>query len=242
MRTFASRWLIDLHIGWGCMVSRRVSGSYATALLATLLVPALAGAQTAPPAASPAAVPVEATPPADPAVAPLPSVVSPDYIIGPGDSLQIFVWRNPDLTTSVPVRPDGKISTPLVEDMVVVGKTPSQLARDIEKVLATYVRTPQVNVIVTQAASLQSRISVVGQVAQPQSVPYREGMRVLDVILQVGGLGPFAAGNRARIVRVENGREVEIRVKLENLVNDGDMRQNVPVKPNDVLIVPQSFF
>src|SRR5512134_3588404 len=119
------------------------------------------------------------------------SAVGSDYIIGPGDVLQVFVWRNPELTTTVPVRPDGKISTPLVEDMIAVGKTPSQLARDIEAVLAEYVRSPQVNIIVTQPVSAFSQVKVIGQVANPQALAYREGMTVMDAVLAVGGLAPF---------------------------------------------------
>lgn len=166
----------------------------------------------------------------------------PDYVIGPGDVLQVFVWRNPELTTSVPVRPDGRISTPLVEDMVAVGKTPSVLARDIEKVLGDYVRSPQVNVIVTEPASVFSQVRVIGQVARPQAIPYREGMTVLDAVLAVGGLGQFAAGNRARLMRNVDGKQKEIRIKLGALVNDGDMKQNVPLLPGDVLVVPETRF
>lgn len=179
--------------------------------------------------------------------APPPSAVATkaadsNYIIGPGDSLEVFVWRNPELSVTVPVRPDGKISTPLVEDMVAVGKTAPQLARDMEKVLSEYVRSPKVNIIVTNAASAFSLVKVVGQVQKPQALPYREGMHVLDAILAVGGLTQFASGNRARIVRVEHGQETVIHVKLANLVNNGDIRENVPLKPGDVLVVPQSFF
>lgn len=163
-----------------------------------------------------------------------------EYIIGPGDSVQVFVWRNADLSTTVPVRPDGKISTPLVEDMVAVGKTPSKLARDIETVLAEYIRAPQVNVIVTNAVSTFSQVRVLGQVVTPQAVPYREGMTVLDAVLAVGGLGEFAAGNRAKIVRVVDGRPQEIKVRIGDLVNKGDVRQNLPLKPGDVLVVPES--
>lgn len=170
------------------------------------------------------------------------SPVPPDYVIGPGDTLQIFVWRNPELAATVPVRPDGKISTPLVEDMVAVGKSPSELARDIEKVLAEYVRSPQVNVIVTQPVSVFSQVKVIGQVQRPQSLAFREGMRVLDAVLAVGGLGQFAAGNRARIVRTESGRQREIKIKLASLLNDGDMKQNVALKPGDVLVVPETRF
>lgn len=174
--------------------------------------------------------------------APAASVVSPDYMIGPGDVLQIFVWRNPDLSVTVPVRPDGKISTPLVEDMVAVGKTPSLLARDIEKALSEYVKAPQVNVIVTTPASVFSQVKVIGQVVKPQALPYREGMTVLDALLAVGGLGQFAAGNRAHIVRSVNGKGQEIKVRLEDLVNAGDMQQNQRLQPGDVLVVPESRF
>jgi polysaccharide export outer membrane protein len=170
------------------------------------------------------------------------SSVAPDYRIGPGDTLQIFVWRNPELTQSVPVRPDGKISTPLVEDMVAVGKTPSQLARDVERVLAEYIRSPQVNVIVTNPVSAFSQVKVIGQVTNPQSLPYREGMRVLDAILAAGGLTEYAAGNRGKIVRKVDGKDTEIKVKVEDLVNKGAMKHNLELKPGDVIVVPQSFF
>jgi polysaccharide export outer membrane protein len=170
------------------------------------------------------------------------SEVAGDYVIGPGDTLQVFVWRNPELTTSVPVRPDGKITTPLVQDMVAVGKTPSQLSRDIEQTLSEYVRSPQVNVIVTQPASAFSQVKVIGQVTRPQSIPYRDGLTVLDAVLAVGGLGPFAAGNRSKIVRTENGKQREIKVKISSLINDGDMRENHKLQPGDVVVIPQSRF
>jgi polysaccharide export outer membrane protein len=168
--------------------------------------------------------------------------VGPDYIIGPGDMLNVFVWRNPELTVTVPVRPDGKVSTPLVEDMIAVGKTPAELARDIEAVLAEYVKQPQVNIIVQNPVSRYSQVKVVGQVARPASVPYREGMTVLDAILEVGGLTPFAAGNRAKVVRTEEDKQREIKVKADDLVNKGDLSQNVALKPGDVLLVPESRF
>jgi polysaccharide biosynthesis/export protein len=175
---------------------------------------------------------------------PLPpaAVVDPDYVIGPGDNLSIFVWRNPELSVQVPVRPDGKISTPLVEDMVASGKTPSKLARDMEAVLAEFVRTPQVNVIVTQALSSYNAVKVVGQVARPQAVPYRKGLRVLDVVLASGGLTEFAAPNRAKIVRKDGEKQTEIKVRLGKLMDGGDLGQNVELLPGDVLIVPQSMF
>jgi polysaccharide export outer membrane protein len=171
---------------------------------------------------------------------PPPSVVDGDYIIGPGDTLQIYVWRNPELTVTMPVRPDGKISAPLVEDMVAVGKTPSGLSRDIEKVLAEFVRTPKVNVIVTQAAGLLGQVKAVGQLESPQAVPFRSGMRVLDLVLAAGGMTDYAAGNRAKLVRTENGKTIDMRVKLDRLVNKGDMKQNLLLKPGDVLVVPET--
>jgi polysaccharide export outer membrane protein len=168
--------------------------------------------------------------------------VPADYRIGPGDTLKVYVFQNEELSATVPVRPDGKISTPLVEDMVAVGKSPSQLARDIEKSLAEYVKTPKVNVVVMVAASVFSQVKVIGQVKTPQALAYRDGMKVLDAVLAVGGLGQFAAGNRAHIVRTENGKEIEIKVKLDALVNSGDMKQNLPLKPGDVLVVPETRF
>lgn len=171
-----------------------------------------------------------------------PSPNDTDYLIGPGDTLQVFVWRNPEYSTTVPVRPDGKISTPLVENMVAVGKTPSQLARDVEQVLAEFIRSPQVNIIVTQAMSTYSQVKVIGQVVKAQSLPYHEGMTVLDAVLDVGGLSTFAAGNRAKLVRTENGKQKEVKVRLEDLINNGDMKQNLMLKPGDVIVVPQSRF
>ncbi len=166
-----------------------------------------------------------------------------DYAIGPGDSLQIFVWDHPDLSTPVQVRPDGKISTPLVEDLQAAGRTPTQLARDIEGVLKEYVRTPVVTVIMQGfVGEGAQQIRVVGQAVAPRALQYKQGMTVLDVMIEVGGLSEFAAGNRAKIVRTTAGREVEIRVKLDDLINDGDIGENVEMKPGDVLIIPQSFF
>lgn len=179
----------------------------------------------------------------EPALAvPQGSVVHDDYVIGPGDTLQIFVWRNPELSVSIPVRPDGKISTPLVENMVAIGKSPSQLARDIEGVLSEFVRTPQVNVIVSQALSSFSSVKVVGQVRTPQSLPYREGLRVLDVILASGGLTEFAAPNRSKVVRQADNKQTELPVRLGRLLNDGELSENVELKPGDVVIVPQARF
>jgi polysaccharide export outer membrane protein len=173
---------------------------------------------------------------------PASAVDANSYLIGPGDMLQVFVWRNPELSTSIPVRPDGKISTPLVENLVAIGKTPSQLAREMETALSEYVRSPKVNVIVTTPVSVFSQVKAIGQVKLPQALAYREGMKVLDLVLAVGGLADFASGNRAKIVRTVEGKQVELRVKLEDLVNKGDMKQNLPLKPGDVLVVPESLF
>lgn len=166
-----------------------------------------------------------------------------NYQIGPGDVLDIFVWRNPEISTSVPVRPDGKISTPLVEDMVAVGKTSSELARDMEQVLAKYIKAPSVNVIVMEfRGTFEKQIRVVGQAARPQSIAYREGMTVLDLMIAVGGLGEFAAGNRAKLVRTVDGVVTEYRVRLDDLLNKGEIKHNIDIKPGDVLIIPESFF
>jgi polysaccharide export outer membrane protein len=181
-----------------------------------------------------------AVPPTAPKVITAP--VAAAYIIGPGDTLEVFVWRNPELSSTVPVRPDGKISTPLVEDMVAVGKTPTVLARDIEKVLAEYVKSPQVNVIVTQPVSAFSQVKVIGQVVKPQSLPYRDGMTVLDALLTVGGLGPYAAGNRAKVVRTDGGKQTQINVNLEKIIDKGDMTQNIKLQPGDVIVVPETHF
>jgi polysaccharide export outer membrane protein len=190
-----------------------------------------------------APMPLPATAAEPPSSAPAPDAGIPaDYRIGPGDTLKVYVFQNEELSATVPVRPDGKISTPLVEDMIAVGKTPSQLARDIEKSLAEYVKAPKVNVVVMIAVSVFSQVKVIGQVKTPEALPYRDGMTVLDAVLAVGGLGQFAAGNRAHIVRTENGKQTEIKVKLDALVNNGDMKQNVLLKPGDVLVVPETRF
>jgi len=165
------------------------------------------------------------------------------YEIGPGDSLEIFVWDHQDLSTVVQVRPDGKISTPLVEELQAAGRTPTQLARDIEGVLREYIRTPVVTVIMQGfVGEGGQQIRVVGQAVSPMALQFKQGMTVLDVMISVGGLSEFAAGNKSKIVRQTADGEVEIRVRLNDLLNDGDIRQNVEMKPGDVLIIPQSFF
>ena len=211
---------------------------FATLAAALPLCP-IWGAQPVP--AAPATTPADTTiGAADTATAA--ATVSPNYRIGPGDTLKVSVFQNDELTATIPVRPDGKISTPLVEDMVAVGKTPTELARDVEKSLAMYIKSPKVSVVVTNALSIFSQVKVIGQVLHPQSLPYREGMTVLDAVLEVGGLGQFAAGNRAHIVRKENGKESDIKIKLESLINNGDMTQDLMLKPGDVVVVPETRF
>jgi polysaccharide export outer membrane protein len=177
------------------------------------------------------------------APAPAPVAVDTEYHIGPGDSLQVFVWNHPELSVTVPVRPDGKISTPLIENMVAAGKTPSALSRDMETALGEYVRTPTVNVIVQSFVGAYSeQIRVVGQAQQPQSLPYRANMTLLDVMIAVGGLAEFAAGNRAIVLRTEGTQQLRIPVSLGDLLQDGDISKNISMRPGDVLIIPESRF
>lgn len=165
------------------------------------------------------------------------------YIIGPGDSLNVFVWRNPELSSTVAVRPDGKFSTPLVEDLQASGKTPSQLAREIEKKLAEYIRDPLVTVTVGGfIGEYSEQVRVVGEATEPQAIPYRKNMTVLDVMIAVGGLTEFAAGNRASIVRTSGQGHEQYRVRLEDLVKDGKIDANVAMQPGDILIIPEAWF
>lgn len=177
---------------------------------------------------------------------PLPSTAleeGPDYLIGPGDSVNIFVWRQPELSSSVPVRPDGKITTPLIEDVPASGKTPTQLARDMEKVLATYVRDPIVTVIVTRfVGPHEQKIRIVGEAVNPMAIPYTEDMTLLDLMIAVGGLTDFAAGNRAVIVRREGGELAQYNARLDDLIRGGDIGANAPVMPGDILIIPEAWF
>ena len=174
-----------------------------------------------------------------------PAETSPevDYLIGPGDSISINVWRNPEVSQTVPVRPDGKITAPLVEDLPASGKTPSQLARDIEKALARYIQQPAVSVIVNGfVGTYDQQIRVIGQAAKPQSLPYRRDMSLMDVLIAVGGVTEFAAGNRASIVRKVDGKQEKLPVRLSDLIKDGDISANVRMWPGDILIIPESFF
>ncbi len=164
------------------------------------------------------------------------------YLIGPGDNLNIVIWRNPELSTSVPVRPDGMITTPLVEDIKATNRTPTQLAREIEKSLTKYIQDPIVTIIVTGFVGPYSeQIRIVGQAARPQTLPYRQNMSLLDVMINVGGLTDFAAGNRAIILRTREGNQ-QYRVRLNDLLQKGDVSANVEMRPGDVLIIPESYF
>ena len=166
-----------------------------------------------------------------------------DYLIGPGDSLQIFVFGQPELSVTVPVRPDGRVSTPLIEDLQAVGKTPTQLAREMEQILSEFIRTPKVNVIPKEfVGTFANQIRVLGQATQPQALPFRDKMTLLDVMTEVGGLTRFAAGNRARVVRTVNGETKEIRVRLQDLLNRGKMKENMAMQPGDVVIIPEAIF
>jgi polysaccharide biosynthesis/export protein len=172
------------------------------------------------------------------------AAATPDYhyVIGPGDLVNIIVWRNPDLSTSVPVRPDGRVSVPLVEDLVCIGKDPTTLARDIEKVLSKYIRDPIVTVEVTGFVGPYSeQIRVIGEAAHPQGIPYKQNMTLLDVMIVVGGITDFADGNNARLLRASDGNKL-YNVRLKDLLRRGDISANVDVKPGDVLIIPQSWF
>ena len=164
------------------------------------------------------------------------------YLIGPGDNLNIVIWRNGELSTTVPVRPDGMITTPLVEDIRATNKTPTQLAREIEKSLTKYIQDPIVTIIVTGfVGPYTEQIRIVGQASRPQTLPYRENMSLLDVMIAVGGLTDFAAGNRATILRTREGNQ-QYSVRLNDLLQKGDVSANVAMRPGDVLIIPESYF
>ena len=167
-----------------------------------------------------------------------------NYQIGPLDQLQVFVWRNPELSTSVTVRPDGRITTPLIDDLEVTGKTPAALAEEIEQKLAQYIADPIVQVIVTGFnGPLSKQVRVVGEAAQPTSLPYRNKLTLLDVMVQVGGLTQYAAGDRARLVRVDpaTGEQTEYGLRIDDLLTEGDVSANVAIQPGDVIIIPESF-
>lgn len=171
------------------------------------------------------------------------AAAAPDYLIGPLDALEIFVWRAPELSTKVTVRPDGRISTPLVEDMIAAGKTPSQLSHDLEQALLEYVKSPEVTVIVSNFSStFDQQVRVLGEAQKPLALPYQSGMTVLDVMVAVGGLTEFAAGNRAVLIRGKGEQRQSYKLRLDDLLRKGNISANVPVLPGDVILIPESVF
>ena len=165
------------------------------------------------------------------------------YIIGPGDSLQISVWHNQELSISVPVRPDGRISTPLVNDVVAAGRTPEQLGHDIEERLKKFVSDPTVTVIVSNfIGPYNQQVRIIGEAVTPKAIPFQAHMTVLDAMIAAGGLTPFASGNRTKIVRRIDGKEVSTTVRLTDLLKSGDLTANTDLRPGDIIIIPQSFF
>ena len=165
------------------------------------------------------------------------------YIIGPLDGIEIFVWRSPELSRGVTVRPDGRISVPLIDDLVATGKTPTQLARDIETQLKKYVQDPTVTVIVSGFhGPYDQQIRILGEASEPQAIAYQANMTVLDLMITVHGLTRFAAGNRAELIRIVDGKQTVISLRLDDLIKDGDISANVAVQPGDIIIVPQAWF
>ncbi|WP_286270956.1 XrtA/PEP-CTERM system exopolysaccharide export protein [Thalassotalea hakodatensis] len=170
-------------------------------------------------------------------------VASYKYLIGSGDVLNIFVWRNPEVSGSFVVRPDGMITTSLVEDIPVSGKTPTELARSIEEILSTYLRDPVVTVTVNDfVGPFSEQIRVIGEATQPQSINYKKNMTLLDVMIQVGGLTEFADGNDAKLVRVESGQQKQYNIKIEDLIKNGEISANVDVLPGDIIVIPETWF
>lgn len=165
------------------------------------------------------------------------------YLIGPGDRLNIFVWRNPELSAQVVVRPDGKVTTSLVEDLDVAGRTPTMLAREIEDVLSTFVNSPRVTVSVGNfSGPLSEQVRVIGEAAQPRAVNYTEHMTLLDLMISVGGLTNFADGNDAKLIRVINGEKKVFELNIDDLIRDGDIKENVDMLPGDIVIIPEAWF
>ncbi len=185
-------------------------------------------------------------PPLPPSLGEPPSTSDPleyTYIIGPGDSLSVFVWRNSEMSSSATVRPDGKITTPLVEDLPVSGKTPYQVARDMERELSKFIKDPIVMVMMGGFVGPYSeQVRVVGEATRPQALPYRERMSLLDLMIAVGGLTQFAAGNRASLVRHVDGEQRQFSVRIEDLLKEGDISANIDILPGDTLIIPESWF
>jgi polysaccharide export outer membrane protein len=183
---------------------------------------------------------------AEPTLPPAPlqsAVPTAQYVIGPGDSLSVFVWRNPELSTEVPVRPDGRISIPLVEDVTAVGKTPTMLAQELESRLSRYVTNPLVTVIPRSfVGPFAQQVRVIGEAVTPRALPYRANMTVLDAMIEVGGLTKYAAGDRATLIRTVNDVQESYRIYLNRLINRGDIQDNVALAPGDILIIPQTYF
>src|SRR5512139_4167506 len=203
-----------------------------------LAVAAMAGCSstpTYPPA------PVQAPPPV-----PVQARISGwNYLLGPGDSVQVFVWRNPEVSGTFPIRPDGKMTMNLIEDLQASGKTPTQLARDIEKALSKYIQEPIVTVIVAGGIGpYNQQVRVLGEASKPQAMAYHEGMSLVDVMIAAGGLSDFADGNKAYISRIakEDGERVQLGVRLEDLLRGGDSTANVEIRPGDVLVIPETLF
>ncbi|WP_440874887.1 XrtA/PEP-CTERM system exopolysaccharide export protein [Thalassotalea sp. PLHSN55] len=170
-------------------------------------------------------------------------IASYKYLIGAGDVINIFVWRNPEVSGSFTVRPDGMITTSLVEDIVASGKTPTELARSIEEILATYLRDPVVTVTVNNFVGPYSeQIRVIGEAAQPKAINYTQNMTLLDVMIAVGGLTEFADGNDAVLVRVENGAQKQYQILIEDLIKNGQISANVDVLPGDIIVIPETWF
>lgn len=165
------------------------------------------------------------------------------YRIAPGDNVQIFVWRNPEVSTSVPVRPDGLLSAPLLEEVPAAGKTPAELARDLEGELSTYLRDPLVTVIVNGfVGTYREQIRVVGEASQPRALLYRDSMTLLDVLVETGGVTDFADGNDATLIRLVDGKQEQFRLRIDDLIRDGDISANVDMRPGDIIIVPEAWF
>jgi polysaccharide export outer membrane protein len=229
-----------LRIEWVRSQSERGSRFFISAGGATVLSLALIACSGQPSKPAAAAVPT-ITAPASQAAKAAPG----EYVIGAGDTLSVVVAQNPDLSAeSVPVRPDGRISTPLANDVVAVGRTPTQLAREIESQLREYVRAPNVTVIVRTAVGDLGQVKVIGNgVTTPKAFPYHSGMRVLDLVVAAGGLSQFAAGNRAMVIRTEpDGTTHQIKVKLADLLGHGNVSENILLQPGDILVVPESWF
>lgn len=168
---------------------------------------------------------------------------APEYIIGPGDSLQVFVWRSAELSVTVPVRPDGRFSMPLLQDVQAAGRSPSEVADAVEEGLKGFVREPVVTVIVQNVLGTgQGKVSVVGEAVTPRSVPYRAGLTLLDVMIEAGGLTQFANGNDARLMRMSGGRTKEFRIRVADLMKEGDTSANVELAPGDVIRIPERWF